>query len=137
MLYANKYGLQTGDQIVEPLTGLGFSKHFAVYLGWDYHGEEWIAENHKTKGVQIITAAEYFRNVNHISRIDKFKGTGQQRRALVAKAKSLVGKPYSLVSYNCEHFASEVTSGVAESRQITIAAVSLVGLVLFNLMRKK
>ncbi|RYG17924.1 MAG: hypothetical protein EOO07_10065 [Chitinophagaceae bacterium] len=135
MNYAKKIGLQTGDQIVTPLFALGLSKHFAVYLGFE-NGIEWIAENHKVLGVRVIPAWQYFKDVTVISRIDQFKGTAAQRMVLMKKARSLAGTPYNLISYNCEHFATELTSGVSASRQVSFAALGLFGLLLFNSLKK-
>lgn len=118
MKYGKLYQLQTGDQIIEPLFSTGLTKHHAIYLGHDLNNVEWIAENHNVFGVRIIDANTYFQNVRRISRIDRFQGTLQQRQAIVQKALSLVGKPYNLITYNCEHFVNEVIHGKSESKQI-------------------
>lgn len=135
MYYAKKYNLQIGDQIVEPLFALGLSKHFAVYLGLE-NGIEWIAENHKVNGVQIIPAHTYFKKITSISRIDKFRGTNTQRLALIKNAKRLVGTPYNLVNYNCEHFATQITTGISESRQVSIAVTGLLAFIFIGLVNK-
>jgi hypothetical protein len=63
MNYSILYNLQAGDSIIGPLFETGLSKHYAIYPGVDFYGKELIAENHKFKGVQIITAGEYFSGV--------------------------------------------------------------------------
>lgn len=136
MNYSKMYGLQTGDQIITPLFASGLSKHFAVYLGYDENGNEWIAENHKLNGVQIISAFTYFNQIKIVDRIEKFRGSMVQRRALISKAKRLIGTPYNLVNYNCEHFATDITTGRAESRQIEITLYSLFGILFLNLLKE-
>lgn len=133
MLYAKTYGLKPGDQIVESLTSLGLAKHFAMYLGWDKNGVEWIAENKKHIGVQVITADEYFKSVLSIARFEKFSGNNIARRIAVEKALRSVGKPYDLISFNCEHFITEITTGKATSKQIQVASGVILFLALITL----
>jgi len=111
MVYSKQFNLQPGDCIIEPLFQTGLSKHHAIYLGWDDNGIEWIAENHKFKNVQVIPADEYFATVKRIDRIKKFNGSKEE----------LAGKPYDLVTYNCEHYATEAITGKARSRQVETA----------------
>lgn len=38
----------------------------------------------------------------------------------------MLGKSYNLVEFNCEHFAREISSGKAESRQVkTVSTVAI------------
>jgi len=127
MTFAQKYNLQQADIIIEPLFQTGITKHYAVYLGMDANGIEWIAENHKFSNVHIITATEYFQKAKSIDRIKKFDGSESERRSAVERALNLAGKPYNLVLYNCEHYASEVWSGKAESKQVRNALFSVFG----------
>ena len=82
-MYAKIYNLVPGDRIVEALFLTSFSKHFALYLGTDTSGVEWIAENHKGTNVQIIPASKYFATVKKIARIDKFTGLASRDAAAV------------------------------------------------------
>lgn len=116
--YCYRYSLGVGDRIVEPLFQTGFTKHHAIYLGTDSNGIEWIAENHKFKNVQIITAEQFFATVKQIDRIEKFEGSNIERRLVINRALKLAGKPYDLITYNCEHFANEIVTGKAASKQV-------------------
>ena len=118
MKYANLYKLEPADRIVEPLFQTGLSTHHAIYLGIDRYGQELIAENHKQKGVQIIPARDYFSSARKIDRIGKFSGSMSERNLAIKRALGLSGKPYDLLSYNCEHYANEVQNGAAESKQV-------------------
>lgn len=137
MLYANYYGLEPGDTIVEPIFILGMAKHFAMYLGVDDKGVEWITENKKFKGVQIIIAADYFKNVSSIARIEKFNGNNAQRRVVVENAFRRAGKPYDLTSYNCEHYVNEITRGRPTSRQVEVASIGAFALFLLFLFKSE
>jgi len=115
--YASKYGLQPGDRIVEPIFQTGFSKHHAIYLGIDAHGTEWISENQKFAGVRLIKASEYFQPGKKY-KIQKFTGRYADRVLAVNRALALLGNPYDLILYNCEHYASYVQTGKPESLQV-------------------
>lgn len=116
-VYARHYRLQPADRLIEPIFQTGISKHHSIYLGVDAHGTEWIAENHKFVGVRLIKAVDFFRNKKHIT-VEQFTGTFPERIAAVKRALSLLGEPYDLISYNCEHYASYVQTGKAKSKQV-------------------
>lgn len=134
MFYSKKYNLLPGDDITESIFWTGLSKHHAIYLGVDPSGVEWVAENHKFVGVRLVKACDYF-NASKKYTVITFKGTNLQREAAVKRALDKVGAPYSLVNYNCEHYASYVQTGNAESTQvknvfaIAVAAVIVILLV--------
>lgn len=136
MNYSKIYNLKTGDKIVEPLFETGLSKHYAIYLGIDANGIEWITENHKFNNVQIITAHQYFSTVKKIDRIEKFKGTFSDRQLLINRAIKLSGKKYDFVFYNCEHFATEILTGESESKQITNLVAGLFALLIISLITR-
>lgn len=118
MNYASKYGLRPADRIVESITLLGLSKHHCIYLGTDHQGTEWIAENYKFKGVRLVKATDYFKSILRIERIQRFHGTPKERKEAVKRALDSVGQPYSLIDFNCEHFAEYVQYGRRKSRQV-------------------
>lgn len=129
-----RYFLRPGDQLVEAVFATSLTKHFAVYLGSLSDGQEWIAENHHhTAGVRLVTVREYAASGRSLVRVDRFTGNEQQRQQAVRRALQLAGKPYDLLLYNCEHFATEVTTGLAESRQVRNVIGGLLLLLLVGL----
>lgn len=133
-----RHFLSPGDQLVEAVFATGLTKHFAVYLGRLSDGQEWIAENHHlTAGVRLMSVRDYVAVGRSLVRIDRFSGTENQRQQVVLRALQLAGKPYNLVQYNCEHFATEVTTGLAESKQVRNIMGSLVLLLLIGLWRSE
>ncbi|OLY95708.1 Lecithin retinol acyltransferase [Cnuella takakiae] len=127
-VYARHYGLNHAGRLIEPIFQTGISKHHSIYLGVDALGTEWIAENHKFNGVRLVKALDFFRNKNDIT-VEGFSGEYRERVAAVKRALSLLGKSYDLISYNCEHYASYVQTGKAESRQVsTLFALVLAAL---------
>lgn len=134
MNYVKHFGLAPADRIIEPLFQTGFSKHHAIYLGINSLGIELVAENHKVKGVQIITASEYFSSVKRIDRIEKFDGNYIDRKAAVQRALELAGKRYDLINYNCEHFANEVLTGKAKSKQVEIVFAGMLAVFLIGIL---
>lgn len=133
-MYSIKYNLEPGDHIIEPIFDTGHSKHHAIFLGRDINGVEWIAENHKFNNVQVIPAAEHFATAKCIHQIVKFKGSNIERKNIVMKALSLAGKPYNLISYNCEHFVNEVLTGKPKSTQVKNAMILFLAIFLFGII---
>ena len=127
-LYAERYGLQPGDRLIEPIFQTGLSKHHSIYLGMDQYGQEWIAENQKFKGVRLVLASDFIKEHKKYT-IQRFPGTYDVRIAAVKRALAQVGKPYDLILYNCEHYASFVQNGKANSKQVEGASL-LIGLLL-------
>ncbi|MDX1954704.1 MAG: lecithin retinol acyltransferase family protein [Chitinophagaceae bacterium] len=117
MNYAQLYGLQPADRLTEPIFQTGLSQHHVIYLGADAQGVEWISENYKFKGVRLVRASAYFRPGKKF-RVHKFSGNDQQREAAVRRALSLVGAPYNLIDFNCEHYAEFVQTGKSGSKQV-------------------
>lgn len=134
MFYATKYNLKAGDRIIAPLTELGITKHHAIYLGWDENGVEWIIENTKFVGVRLIEANEYFKDVIRIYAIEKFIGNNIARKNAVQKALRLVGKPYRLIEYNCEHFANEIQFSKPESKQVENVFAVMLAIFFFGII---
>jgi hypothetical protein len=122
-VFARQYGLQPADRLIEPIFQTGLTKHHSIYLGIDAEGTEWIAENHKFVGVRLIKASDYFLK-GKLIKTERFRGNYQQRIAAVKRALSLLGKPYNLIDFNCEHYAQYVQTGKIESKQVsTVLAV--------------
>ena len=55
--------------------------------------------------------------------------------AAVRRAYSDLGKPYNLISYNCEHHASFVQTGIASSKQVLFVAGSILVFLLICLLK--
>lgn len=137
MNYAVKYGLRPADRIIEPIFATGFSKHHAIYLGMDHQGTEWIAENYKFRGVRLVKAIDYFQK-GKLIKVRKFHGSYRDRIQAVKRALSLLGKPYDLIDFNCEHYAEYVQNGKPQSEQVNrvmgalkvaAAAILIIGLI--------
>ncbi len=135
-VYAMKYGLQPADRIKEPIFQTGFSKHHSIYLGIDESGQEWVVENHKLHGVRLVRADQFFKEGQDY-RIERFTGNQADRITAVKRALGVLGKPYDLILFNCEHYSSYVQTGKAESQQVNVAIAALAGLILIFLLQPK
>jgi Permuted papain-like amidase enzyme, YaeF/YiiX, C92 family len=113
-----QYNLKPGDRIVVPKSGLRVIQHHAIYLGQNNQGVDLIAENKIGHGVRLITANEFFEYVINITSIERFAGNNYERQLAVQKALQKLGKPYDLINYNCENFATEIQTGVSYSEQV-------------------
>jgi hypothetical protein len=131
------WNLQPADRIVVPKSDLRWVQHHAIYLGKDDNSIDWIAENKIGKGVQIVTASNFFKDVIEITRIEPFRGTKAEREKAVVDALALQGRDYDLLQFNCEHYANAVQHKKLISNQVNIGlglgiAGVLLGILLYN-----
>jgi Lecithin retinol acyltransferase len=112
--------LKPADKIIVPKSQFNLVQHHAIYLGKDHFGEDLIAENIVGKYVCITPASEFFATNPIITDMEPFVGDNLERRRAVERALQLMGKPYDLINFNCEHFANEVQTGIAFSSQVRI-----------------
>lgn len=139
MNFIEFYKLKPGDRIVAPKSLAGLVQHHAVYLGSNYAGQNLIGENVYGKHVRVLTAEQFFLANPKVTRIERFSGTNYDRQVAVKRALKLLGQPYDLINFNCEHFANFVQHGKSESNQSKwgiffglIALFWIVGLLLKN-----
>jgi len=130
--FITQFNLKPGDEIIVPKSKLNIAQHHGICLGEDHYGVFWMVENNVGEGVRAITADDFFSSVVKINGINRFTGTNAEREALVKKALRSVGKPYDLINYNCQHFASELLTGKAESWQLKDALVLGIGALLLG-----
>ena len=125
--FVSNYGLKIGDRVVRE-KGI-FSKHHGIYAGF-HNGRALVAENQSGRGVQYISLSEFLLgNANNLTRIERFKGSEFERQNIIPRINALIGKPYDLVNFNCEHFAELIQTGNIQSRQVRNA----VGVTVFAL----
>ena len=121
--YIQHYNLTPGDEIIVPKSDFNIIQHHALYLGFDENKTDWIIHNTAGVGVSLITADEFFSLCPHITEIRRFIGTNEERKLLVQRALTKIGKPYHLIDYNCQHFTSEVKTGKTVNKQVEGAIV--------------
>jgi len=134
LLYIKQFNLRPGDTIVAPKSGINMVQHFVIYLGNDAYGKHWICENVFGKGVIMTQVQDFFSSYQKITRIEKFLGTNLQRKELVQRSLSRLGKPYDLINYNCEHFVNDVRNRSPKSNQVNNVIGISFGLLLLGLM---
>jgi len=122
-----KYNLLPGDRLIHPIAGYPGAKHHSVFLGEDAFGVEWVSENHKVKGAQIVTIQSYFDEYGQFEKVLPFEGNQQQLQFAVKRAFSEAGKTYNLITNNCEHHANYVQNGYPESKQVRNVFFALLG----------
>lgn len=129
-------GLEPVDRIIVPKSDFDLIQHFAIYLGSDVYGNHYISENVIGKGVVLTRVNDFFSSNPKITRIEKFEGTAKQRRVIVDRALTKICAPYSLISYNCEHYVNDLCTGELLSRQMNIAAILLGLLILIGIIHE-
>jgi hypothetical protein len=92
------------------------TRHEGIFIGSDLCQRHWVIENSKIKGEVSISALE------------EFSGSGQweivqtapegYEDEVINRAYALLGKPYDLTGYNCQHFVAEVYEGEPSSWQL-------------------
>ena len=123
------FNLEPGDRVVIPKSLLGLVQHHALYLGYNNLGEHLICENVFGVGVKITRLEVFFQDVKSVTRLEKFQGNNFERRQIVQKALTKLGKPYSLINYNCESFCNDIQHNVIKSPQVSAGLfIGFVGL---------
>ena len=112
--------LQPADRLVIPKSGLNMVQHHAIYLGKDNNGNRIYIENAVGRGVQVVNEAYLFRDGYEITRVERFTGNQYQRNSAIQLAMQLIGKPYNLLNFNCEHYANTVQHRKSYSNQVSI-----------------
>lgn len=136
--FIQQYGLRTGDRIVTDKGPL--SRHHSIFVQIPGRVPQ-VAENQAGKGVQYTTLEEFLARVgNSKIRIEKFNGTKADRENVIPRIDALIGTPYNLVNFNCEHFANLIQNGAAVSKQVGAVVLGVVaigiGLLVFGRKRK-
>jgi uncharacterized protein YycO len=125
--------LLPGDRVVVPKSEFRLVQHHALYIGKNHHDEDLMIENKIGIGVRVVSAEEFFRDVIDVTRIERFTGTNRDRRLAVQRALSMIGVPYHLINYNCQHFANEIQHNRVESDQVQKGVFGVVVLALLGL----
>lgn len=119
--------LYPADVIVaKKRNGLGsILNHYVVYVG----NETFIGN--LQDGVKVLYESELSDLLLDYEpvRIKPFEGSNFQRNQAINRAYQRLGQKYSLLNFNCEHFANWVQKGKENSVQITIlASIFILGL---------
>lgn len=115
----NLHNLNVGDRLVREK--LVFSTHHGIFIGY-HNGQYLVAENNNPSGVRYVTYNQFL-NGNRLVRVEPFRGSEYQRQQVIPFINSKLGTSYDLTRYNCEHFANEVQTGRAFSKQVQTAGL--------------
>jgi len=111
--------LQIGDRLICS-KGL-FTKHHGIYAGI-HDGVAWVAECQVNVGVRYLPLCEYLKwDAANLQRIGRFTG---DQSCIRSRINSVIGTPYHLLNFNCEHFAEYIQTGVVRSRQVDNAILT-------------
>lgn len=126
--YINYLNLRPGDRVIVPKSVANIVMHHGIYAGYDQNGQHWFLENHHSSGVRYISAENFFQNIPLTKlRVQYFSGNAQERQQAINFGKSLLGRPYDLFSYNCEHYSNDVQFRTPKSPQVN-AGLTFVGI---------
>lgn len=124
--------LYAGDVIIaKKRKGLGrILNHYIVYVGNN------VFVGNLTEGVQELSYYELMRLLQDYepTGVRKFSGSYFQRQDAVNRAYSKLGRKYSLINFNCEHFANWVQFGKLESSQVTTGFIILTSAIFLKLI---
>lgn len=131
-LFIQQNDLLTGDRIITEKGPV--SRHHAIFVRVPGRVPQ-VAENQAGRGVQYITLEEFLlRTGNGKIWIQKFVGSENARKNVIPQIDALIGKPYNLVNFNCEHFANLIQTGVAVSKQVAAAVLGVAVVSIFGLL---
>jgi len=111
----NYQKIQIGDRLVRTKGGV-FSKHHAVYAGF-HENQHIVAENQIKVGVRYILLNQFLKE-GTLKRIDYNKHSVNAQEQIIERINNKMGATYSILNYNCEHFANEILTGIKESKQV-------------------
>jgi hypothetical protein len=123
--------LQNGD-MVEVINPFSFSRHVGIYAA----GRGFV-HNDPACCVRLTDEGTFTggRKMRLLGRVTS--GPFRQEQA-VQRALSLVGQPYNLLKFNCEHLAYYAQTGVPRSPQLATGFALLIGIAcLFALGRSQ
>jgi hypothetical protein len=121
--------LDLGTRLVRTKKGI-FSRHHVVYVGY-INGIPMVVENQQGKNIQYIPLSQFL-NEGILERVESFQGSEYQRNRIIPRINECLGRSYSLILFNCEHFATFILTGQKESRQVQNAVA--VGLAAFAIL---
>ena len=132
--FIRNFNVRPGDVIVGPKSELKIVEHYVVYLGQNEWGNDLFAENKAGIGVRIIYYQQFAKENPTFSRIRRFNGNEFERALAIQRAKSLIGRSYDVVNFNCEHYANYVQYFIEKSKQVnTGLALAGLGLLILGL----
>ena len=126
--------LFAGDVILaKKRKGLGrIVNHYIVYVGNNnFVGNlsDGVKELHYNELINLLQDYEP-------TGVRRFSGSYFQRNQAINRAYSKLGESYSLINFNCEHFANWVQFGKIESSQVTTGFVILASAIFLKLVSK-
>lgn len=124
--------LYPGDVIVaKKRQGLGrILNHYIVYVGNNTF------VGNLSEGVKELPHYELMKLLQDYepTNIRRLNGSVFQQRQAISRAYSKLGHKYSLLNFNCEHFANWVQFGKSESSQVATGMVMLVAILCLKII---
>jgi hypothetical protein len=114
--------LQNGD-MVEVINPFSISRHLGIYAA----GRGFV-HNDPTCCVRLVDEATFTggRKMRLLARV---AGGPLEQEQAVLRALSLIGQPYNLLKFNCEHLAYYAQTGVPRSPQLAAGFVVALAIV--------
>ena len=119
--FIRAFKLEAGDTVVVPKSEWEVIQHHALYVGCNPMDHHYMCENVVGEGVKLNRLKDFIQGTSKITTIKKFEGTPIERQTVVQKALAKLGRPYHLLSYNCEHFVNDVLTRTPASAQVSRA----------------
>lgn len=130
--FQNSPSLFAGDVLVaKKRKGFGrILNHYIVYVGFNTF------VGNLFDGVKILSDQELMGLLQEYEPVSvrRFMGSYHQRKDAVNRAYSKLGERYSLLNFNCEHFANWVQFGKSESGQVKTGFALLGSIILLKLI---
>ncbi|MGB0854200.1 MAG: lecithin retinol acyltransferase family protein [Pikeienuella sp.] len=108
---------ECGEVISVPFAPLGLVTHVGISLGTSpATGEPEVLHNSKKRGGVHITTLREFAGGKPVTATGSAAPGG--RNALLERAGKFSGRPYHVISFNCEHFVSDMLCQTTRSPQL-------------------
>lgn len=118
MTFAEDQNLTSADVIITPKSAFNVVKHYIVFEGFDETGVDYYLENKQGFGVRRINGVTFRAENPTFESIRRFEGDYTSRIIALQRGTTLLGRPYDLSKFNCEHYANHVQYNSPVSTQV-------------------
>lgn len=107
---------------------MGIIDHHGLYVGGSS-----VIENHPNHGVRVTTLNEFLQG-RKLIKIKRFPGNDGGRNEGVSMAYKMIGTPYNVWDFNCEHLVNVIHKEGLRSAQAETAKGIFFGLLALGLL---
>lgn len=115
--FIQRTGITVGDILTRTKSGF-LIEHHTVFAGYCRKtGIAMMAENQLGHGTRLIALSQFLQE-SRLTGIKRYGYSLYKQEKVIQNILKCLGTKYNLLTYNCEHFAYEVSTGNKRSLQV-------------------